>query len=239
MKSLKVQCKNAQCPWQGELRSLTRHLDSCDYATVSCPTGCNIKLLARKDLEFHLKAECLKRDYTCPHCTERGRYEEMTTVHLEKCPERMIKCPNHGCNEQVAHWILAFHQSTCDYELVSCKYTEVGCEERPLSKDLKKHEEDGQLNLQLTMDKVTELNKKVAGLEAQLEEKNEHKTILEKKIQESFFNFNFKVQRFLNGSEFQSPPFYTSQTGYRMCVKVLSDYKKDASHLYISVYAHS
>ena len=237
VKSLKVQCENTDCPWQGELRSLTKHLDGCDYIPVPCPNKCNKEYLAKKDLELHLKSECLRREYECPYCEAEGEYEEMTTTHLEECDDFELECSNLGCEDMIPRWKLPTHQSKCDYQPVSCKYAEVGCGERPLRKDLKKHEEDAQLHLQMTMNRVLELNKEVAKLGLQLSAKDKQITDLEKKIRNDSL-FKFKVRRVQNTEEVQSPSFYTSRAGYKMCVKVYTKGRGDSKHTHLSVYAY-
>ena len=237
VKSLKVKCEQDDCPWQGELRSLMEHLDGCEYTFVPCPNECDVEYLAKKDLELHLKSECLRREYECPYCEEEGEYEEMTTTHLEECDEFEIECPNLGCEGMIPRWKLHTHRSTCDSQPVSCKYTKVGCEERPLRKDLKKHEEDSQLHLQMTMDRVLELNAKVAKLDLQLCAKDKQITDLEKKILNES-RFVFKVRRLQNIKEVQSPSFYTSRAGYKMRMRVQTKGRGGSQHTHLSVFAY-
>ena len=237
VKSLQVQCENKECTWQGELRSVTEHLAGCDYTLVACPNKCNIEYLAKKDLELHLESECLRREYECPYCGEEGEYEEMTTTHLEECDAFEIECPNLECEDMIPRWKLRTHQSKCGYEPVSCKYAEVGCEERPLRKDLKKHEEDSQLHLQMTIDRVLELNKKVSILGLQLCAKDKQITDLENIILNRS-KFKFKIHRFQTRREVQSPSFYTSCAGYKMYVKVHTKGSGDYKGTHVSVFAY-
>ena len=51
---------------------------------------------------------------------------------------------------------------------MSCKYAAVGCEERPLRKNLKKHEDDDQLHCRIITKKVLDLNAKMAELSSKL-----------------------------------------------------------------------
>ena len=104
IKSLKTKCDNSSngCEWIGELRSLDKHLLTCDFTLLPCPNQCKkdeeILKLLRKDIEKH-KKECPRRQYECPHCKETGEYQERTTTHLEECPKNRIYCPNDGCGE--------------------------------------------------------------------------------------------------------------------------------------------
>ena len=237
VKSLEVQCENDDCPWHGELRSLAKHLDGCDYTLVPCPNGCSIENLAKKDLELYLKSECLRREYKCPYCKEEGEYEKITTIHLGKCLGFEIECPNIGCENKIPRSELLIHRSTCDYEPVSCRYANVGCEERPLRKNLEKHEENAKLHLQMTIDRMLELDEKVHMLALQLRAKDKRITDLEKKIRNES-PIKFKVRRLQNTKEVQSPSFYTSQTGYKMRIKVLTKGKGEDQQTHLSVFAY-
>ena len=213
IRALELKCSNLNrgCQWTGELRVLETHLQSCDYALIPCTNECKhncqmVKIL-KKNLQNHLANKCLRRQYQCPNCWEMGEYEERTTSHLETCPKVKVQCPNVKCQDTIFRCEVSTHRLTCDYEPVSCKYAEVGCEEEPLRKNLRKHEENANLHLQITTEKVLELNK------------------LFKYTVISPFNFkltNFQTHQY-NEDMFYSSPFYTSPTGYKMCVSVIAN----------------
>ena len=226
MNSLKIQCENEDCPWQGELVSLTQHLDGCDYTLVPCPNECDIEYVAKKDLELHLESECLRREYECPYCEEEGEYEEMTTTHLEECPDFEIECPNFGCEDEIPRCEVSTHRSTCDYEPVSCKYAEVGCEERPLRKDLKKHEGDDQFHLQVISACVLRQQKELTYL------KNVNRRCTPYTLKVA----NFKRKKSSNAMLYSSP-FYTSPTGYKMCIQLYVNGYSIGKGTHISVFA--
>ncbi len=62
--SLKVWCDNSSngCEWIGELRSLDKHLASCEFTLLPCPNKCAkdgmVIQLLRKDLNKHINEEC-------------------------------------------------------------------------------------------------------------------------------------------------------------------------------------
>ena len=147
--TLKVQCNNLEngCQWVGELGKLENHLKFWDLVHIHCPKACTniqgqVVEILKQDLLQHLTNECPRRKHRCPHCEKMGEYGERTTSHLETCPMMIVQCANHGCDAVIIHCEVSTHRSICDYEPVSCKYAEVGCGERPLRKDLKKHEEN-------------------------------------------------------------------------------------------------
>ena len=252
IKALKVKCSNLvnSCCWVGELGSLDAHLQSCDYALLPCTNECKIdneiaKFL-RKDLEEHLTNDCPRRQYKCPHCQETGEHEERTTTHLETCPKVEVPCSNNQCRVKIARCDVNTHQPRCEYEPVPCKYTKVGCKVKPLRKDLKKHEEDVQLHLQVTTEKVLELTNKVALIEinALMNIKLQDGTNVHTEWVKSLttvtrtLRFCDFQQHKLDSPDFYTPPFYTSSKGYKMCVRVHANGIGDGEGTHVSVYAY-
>ncbi len=229
IRSLKVICNQQTncCKWTGELGSLDAHLQSCDYALLPCTNECKIdneiaKFLL-KDHEDHLTNDCPRRQYKCPHCQETGEHEERTTTHLENCPKVEVPCPNLRCRDKFPRCEMITHQSMCEYEPVSCKYAKVGCETTPLRINLSKHEEDDTLHLRVTAEKVLELTTKST-------------------IRSSIVPRTIRLTNFLkhksDKDEFFSPPFYTSYTGYKMCLKVYANGKHGGEGTHVSVYVY-
>ncbi|XP_064398928.1 TNF receptor-associated factor 6-like [Halichondria panicea] len=110
-----------------------------------------------KNHQVHTKLHCPKRLHSCVHCGENGCFDERTSTHLEVCPKMKIACKK--CTQRILRCQLPTHPKECKFEPVPCKYAAVGCKVRPLRKDLKKHEEDYQLHLQVTTETVLELKK--------------------------------------------------------------------------------
>ena len=48
--------------------------------------------------------------------------------------------------------------SECEYTIVSCKYSNIGCTEKMKRKDMKDHEEDDKVLLHLSIEKINELS---------------------------------------------------------------------------------
>ena len=185
---MKIKCDNADngCEWIGELRAVGEHLSACDYTFLFCPNKCDggDKIL-RKNMEKHKTEECPRRQYVCPHCEKSGEYKERTTTHLEKCPLMKIPCSNDGCSCLIARCKLASHRGEdCEFEMVPCKYAEIGCMVEITRKELKKHEEDRQQHLKFAINAVPELHAILRSLNSvevpKLEQQMfEHHTTLE------------------------------------------------------------
>ena len=191
IRTLSVKCENNNCQWKGELGDLETHLEVCDYAAVSsqCESSSSEeKKFPKGSVPEHLGPNHDRRSYLERDCTQAS------TTRV------IIPCLNYPCTEKFPPKDLLYHRSVCDYEPVACKHAELGCEERPLRKDLKIHEEDDQFHIQILTETVLEMRDKVAN--TQVFEMTDFQDYKE------------------TGEVFQSPPFYTSRRGYKMCVRV-------------------
>ena len=222
-KSLRVCCDNTTggCEWVGELRSLEKHLSSCSFTPLPCPNECKddggkIVMVQRKDLRKH-KLKCPRRQYKCPHCKKAGEYQERTTTHLNTCPKVKVVCPNSDCGERVARCSLDAHCRDCPFEQVPCKYACLGCKGKFLRRDKVDHEDDTQQHLQMAIDTVSELKSELI----------QQKTTV-------FKLSNFEQRKIFNSSA-NSPPFYASPGGYKMCINVRANGCDDAKDTHVSV----
>lgn len=158
---LDVKCTNmslgASCSWTGPLGVLAVHF--CEFDLVPCEKRCKdeeggVRKFTKKDLCEHLLKDCPYRDFKCEICGATGSYTNI--VHTGKvCP---IKCPSVGCTEVVAHQNIRRHLTTCEYDLVSCKYRNIGCDAKLKRMDVSEHEgENEKAHFCMALDKVLEL----------------------------------------------------------------------------------
>ena len=245
MKSLQIFCSNS-CGWKGELRALEEHTNKvCENAEVPCPNACSDGKIMRKNLRTHLENRCPrrklpcqecgqlieycqfthhlmktcpKRQYYCPKCNDIGQYEERTTTHLKVCPKVRLRCPK--CTLPVFRCDITKHIESCTHEPVPCKYSEIGCTQRPLRRNLKNHEENVQLHLAIATEKVLELSKALSCTN----------------------RVTFKVTEFgsrkSNNESVLGPHIFTSRFGYKMCVEVDANGSYNGEGTHVSVYAY-
>ena len=236
-----VRCKNRDngCEWMGASQEqLETHLLSCGYTLMTCTNECqaNDKVVEvlRKDLPDHLTNKCRKRQYQCPHCRELGEHQEQTTAHLETCPMVEVPCPNKPCQVNIPRCRIEAHRFTCDYEHVTCKYAKVGCKERPLRKDLKKHEEDN--NLGSCHHKLSIHSPSKHSHAATVFSNTISKGAIFTTAPFRFKLMNFKTYK-SESEEFYSPSFYTSRWGYKICIKVYANGNGSGKGTHVSVFA--
>ena len=111
---LKVYCtmKEQDCSWTGELGGLSRHLEDCQYVTISCTKGCGASF-QRHCLPAHIAESCPKRDFTCQYCGFKSTYEEVCNNHWPKCAKYPLPCPNKCDIAEVQRGSLEQHLNEC------------------------------------------------------------------------------------------------------------------------------
>ena len=134
----------------------------------------------------------------------------INSIGVQQIQSLGVECDNlkNDCGWTGELGDMDIHRCECEYESVSCKYADVGCKVQPLRKDLLKHEEDVQLHLQVTTEKVLELTKV-----------NSHLLKSTSTVPRTIRLTNYLKHK-RDKDLFYSPPFYTSYTGYKMCLRV-------------------
>ena len=114
--TLNVYCvlKDRGCEWTGQLQHLDAHLDlttgDCVYVDVDCPSKCNQKV-QKCNVDTHLIDHCPNRDYTCPHCSFKATFREVSQ-HFEVCRYYPLMCPNR-CGASFERDDLEDHMKMC------------------------------------------------------------------------------------------------------------------------------
>ena len=235
-------CSNTEngCGWVGELRSLDYHLTTCGYVLLRCTNQCmkgekEVRIL-RRDLDNHLKNKCPNRQYQCRHCKDTRRYCDITTTHLDTCPKLKVPCPNDGCKISIPRCDLVNHQSKCQFEKVPCKYAGIGCQKKPLRKDLQQHEDNDTFHLHLAIETVNKQQKELKAV------KEDQKMMSEMIVAGQAGPCVFKVPEFNQHKSskhaWYSPPFYTHPGGYKMCIRVDANGNLDGAGTHVSVFVY-
>ncbi len=165
----------------------------------------------------HAATSCPKRQYTCPHCNEAGVYDERTTTHLTVCPNVTIECSK--CSSKLLRCDQSLHLEACPNESVTCKYYNIGCEEKPLRKYLSKHEKNAELHLSLATDRIIRLTNML---------------VLKNTLTFKITSFETKKLR----SKHCMSVVSTSLKGYRMCLRIDANGWGTTKGSHVSVYAY-
>ena len=128
--ALKVHCslKDRGCEWTGQLQHLDAHLDlttgDCVYVDVDCPSKCDQKV-QKCNVATHLANHCPNRDYTCPHCSFKATFHEVSE-HFEICRYYPLMCPNR-CGASFERDVLEDHIKMCGQQELQCEFSYAGC----------------------------------------------------------------------------------------------------------------
>ena len=214
IKELKVKCDNHKngCKWEQELAQLEEHLSKCGYAKVRCKNKCK-QYVMRHNISNHLQNQCPMREYQCPKCKEKGKYQTITTDHLEVCLEHDITCPNPGCGVGFKRKEKIPHLSTCQKERIKCDYSKIGCAHESCRDEMAEHISGStEHHLKLAMQ---QLAKQTCPTVIKMDKFQIHKD---------------------TSAEWYSPPFYSHPRGYKMCLKVYANGIGDGEGTHVSVY---
>ena len=266
-----MKCENAErgCQWTGTVGTSDDHTASCQYNLVPCPNNCNEDngdgqfLLIWKDMEGHLKTECMKRAYKCLHCGEEGTFASIMEDHDKVCTKKPVACPNknNGCTLSMEKMKMEEHViSDCGYTEIACVYESLGCGVRMLRKDKTAHEkEDREKHMKLSLATVTSLSEQLQTLTERHEKESkqhedDHKKLSEiVRLQDEQLKLLIDQNKTLSGEAvvfkvpayaskkiknyiFFSPPFYTHPGGYKMRVLVVANGHGEAKGTHMSVF---
>ena len=167
--------KEHGCSWVGKQMDLMEHLnndtDGCQYVLTPC-LECEKKVYRYK-LQQHMDEECQLRAYACEYCNNySSTYEDVTTQHYFECPDFLMPCPNRCTDVKFKRSKLDEHLlAECPDEVVSCRFSEMGCMERMKRSELQQHIEANVLQHQLVMcDTFKEIKKENEMLKRDHEE---------------------------------------------------------------------
>ena len=197
--ALKVHCslKDCGCEWTGQLQHLDAHLDlttgDCVYVDVDCPSKCNQKV-QKHYVDTHLASHCPNRDYTCPHCSFKATFHEVSE-HFKVCRYYPLVCPNR-CGASFERDVLEEHMKMCGLQELQCEFSYAGCGAEFIRDDQKEHmEQNTQKHLALVA---------AATLRISQEQQREFDQKLEDKDSEIKAIVNNEASRLVNEQRQQS-----------------------------------
>lgn len=259
---VKVYCSNKStgCKWEGEVRSLERHLGKlsvdgeCKHVSVQCPYAC-FRYVKRRKLQHHMREECPKRPSRCNYCDTEGSHSYIINTHLPVCDKFPTHCPN-KCGDLLCRSQVKGHTETvCPLQPMQCEFGYAGCiPDSLVRRDLKRHaEENTQLHLGLVASYGRQKDKEIEALKAQvlfltnavtnLHLGTEQPTVSAATCDIGFISpgtlilGNFE-QMLVKQECWRSSGFYSHIGGYKMCLLVTpsSDVDTDQEGKYLGVY---
>ena len=247
---------------------LDSKLDNCLFIGVQCPLNCD-KVIAKTNLQNHIEELCAKREVMCQYCDFEATYEEVIEEHLLVCQYVLIPCPNgcgetHGRDEIKSHLkVCQLEVVNCEFNSVGCdgrfKREE---QEQHSMQNLQKHvfltasvgvDENRKLKEKIQQQEwkmyeqdlmISKLKKELAGqtiLASQLQEITKTVESLSTMVlKRSFVMKDFEVEKSKDKvGDWRSAPMYTHICGYKFCIGIEANGRKDARGHAITVYFES
>ena len=176
VKAIRVKCDNLKrgCEWEGTVGTLEEHMTTCVFTPVPCPNDCTdqediIRMIMKKNLERHLKELCMKREYKCQHCGEKGTYETIIHTHEDECPMKVLPCFNPGCSKTMRRMDIPKHfENHCKYSVISCKYEGIGCDVKMKRIDMGAHEQDDKAHFHQALNTVVRLQGDIVSVKEKM-----------------------------------------------------------------------
>lgn len=127
------------CNWQGELRHVQAHGESCEYTDVVC-RECK-SLMERRLLEHHKVNKCINRRSQCIYCGAEVR-ESALKDHFKTCTKFPINCILSCGKEAIPRDLMKDHMTVeCPNSEVPCHFTLYGCKFKGKRDELQRHVE--------------------------------------------------------------------------------------------------
>lgn len=214
---------------------LEDHCGTCDEEPVYCESKCGARVL-RGRMSIHRNKDCSKRMRRCPHCSREFSADTLAT-HGATCPRSPIPCPQRCEIGSIPRAEIDSHlRDDCKALLMPCSFKEAGCRYRGPRHLLESHLEanttshltmmvtlsnrQGQ-QIQMLKNAVTKLSTNYTG------------TLLWKI---SDWQAKMTEAKSKDGLELVSPPFYTSQYGYKLQASMFLNGNGPGEGKYVSVY---
>ncbi|XP_069703120.1 TNF receptor-associated factor 4 isoform X1 [Periplaneta americana] len=237
---LKYTCpqRRARCEFCGKDftgHTLENHVGSCGFEPIYCENKCGMKV-QRRHLTQHKAAECSKRLVPCRYCSKEFVADTLQ-VHHTKCGRFPVACPNRCDVSILAREDLDLHlKDQCPILGICCPFKDAGCRFKGNRYALEKHVDDNtKQHLVLMCSVVTKQQHQIASLKSALSRISlNYSGTLIWKI--SDYTAKLTEAKTKEGMELVSPPFYTSQYGYKLQASVFLNGNGAGESSHISIY---
>ncbi|KYQ49623.1 TNF receptor-associated factor 4 [Trachymyrmex zeteki] len=215
--------------------TLEKHTGTCGYEPLYCENKCGMKV-QRRHLGQHKLGECAKRLVACRYCNKEFVFDTLGAHHA-KCGRFPVACP-HRCETAVLpREDLEVHlKDHCTTHLLSCTFKDAGCRFKGNRFSLDKHlEESAKMHLSLMCSLVTKQQHQITSLKSAISKLSLNYTgTLIWKITD--YAVKMSEAKAKEGMELVSPPFYTSQYGYKLQASIFLNGNGTGEGSHISIY---
>ena len=227
---LRVRCPHYKkgCGWVGDRSDRQTHLQSCTHSYGSCKL-CGERL-ALRHLSDHYEV-CPRRPVQCDYCTATMPHCDLLE-HRRVCPKIPVTCPNNCQRRAMPRDELDAHLTvTCPRQLVYCSLTELGCQEKIPRGQMAVHLQECSVRRVGTLAQlVIEQREEIRRLREELAQATRAVEDLKETCYPAHGQFTWRIRdirgKIISAQDdppnaaIYSPPFYTSEGGYKLCLCV-------------------
>lgn len=229
----RAKCEFCNSEFSGQ--GLEEHAGTCSQEPIYCEAKCGVRVL-RGRMSMHKNKDCAKRLRRCAHC-QREFSADTLNLHGASCPRAPIPCPQRCDVAPIARADMEAHlRDECKALAVACTFKEAGCRFKGPRHLLESHLESNaaaHLSLMVALagrqgQQIQMLKNAVAKLST-----NYTGTLLWKITDWSAKMAEAKSK---DGLELVSPPFFTSQYGYKLQASMFLNGNGPGEGTHVSVY---
>ena len=219
-----------------------KQLDGCQFVEINCLYECG-HTVQRLYMQKHQIEHCTKRPFSCEHCHNyESNYDNVLHNHWPMCGSFPLRCPNQ-CGSFPPRQKKDSHvENECPLTIVDCDFHHVGCTVKLPRKDMPEHLRDKlPTHMSLLVTSHAKQQAQIAHLTAEIErlkDDNHYETMLSVAPQPPptpaapnprsnvipvapplLIMTKFEKHK-KNEERWHSPPVYTHQCGYKICLRV-------------------
>ena len=227
---LRVRCPHHKkgCTWVGDRSDKYAHMQTCSHSYGKCQQ-CG-EAMALRLIKEHREV-CPRRSVQCGFCGTTMPHCDLLD-HKDVCPKMPVPCPNNCQRRAIPQEELEVHLSvTCPRQLVSCSLAALGCQERVERGQLSAHLQKCSIQRVGTLAQlVLEQREEIRQLKEEIEQNNRAMMELNDSCYPAYGQFTWRIRDIRDkiivtrddpaSGVVYSPPFYTGEGGYKLCLCV-------------------
>ncbi|XP_050678660.1 TNF receptor-associated factor 4 isoform X2 [Leptidea sinapis] len=208
----RTSCQHCHNEFSGS--ALEEHQGNCTHEPVYCENKCGAKV-QRRHTQQHLQQHCSKRLVPCRHCGQKYTQDTLG-AHVASCWRAPVPCPQRCAAAPARDDLDAHLREHCAAAPLPCAYRDAGCRFKGTRQALERHTADScQAHLALVCGLATRQARQLDALRASLTRLtiNQSGALVWRVTDVAAKMAAAETQ---DGAELVSPPFYTSQYGYKL-----------------------
>ncbi len=216
-------------------QGLEEHSGTCNQEPIYCESKCGIRVL-RGRMSIHRTKDCAKRLRRCPHCNREFSADTLS-AHGLNCPQSPVQCPQRCEASPLPRGELEAHlRDECKALSIPCTFKDAGCRYKGPRHLLDTHlEANTASHLSLMVQLSTRQGQQISALKNAVTKLSTNYTgTLLWKI--SDWSAKMREAKTKEGLELVSPPFFTSQYGYKLQASMFLNGNGPGENTHVSVY---